>query len=66
VLYKDFRKQPDLKTAKENYETARKYFREFLTKKGISKADMDEANENIKDCDKTIQDITKAQAGGQG
>ena len=67
VLYKDFRKQADLNSAKQNYETARKYFREFISKQGISKVDRDEAEENIKDCDKLIKqldDIMKAQASG--
>ncbi len=67
VLYKDFRanKATDLASAKTNYETARKYFREFLSKQGISKDDREEAQENIKDCEKVMKqldDVMKAQA----
>ncbi len=58
VLYKAFRapKQDDLKASQAAYRTARGFFQEYLSKAGTSE-DREEANQNIKDCDKVIKQI---------
>ncbi len=67
VLYKDFfaSKQSDLRASQKAYGTAKDYFKDFLSKSGISDSDKDEAKNNIEDCDKVIkslEDFIKASA----
>ncbi len=67
VLYKAFfaSKEDDLDRAKAAYAKAKGYFQEYLTKDGVSEDDREEANQNIKDCDKvmkSIDDFKKMQA----
>lgn len=67
VLYKDFiaAKQSDLRASQKAYGTAKEYFKDFLTKTGISDEDKEEAKNNIEDCDKVIkslEDFIKASA----
>ena len=67
VLYKDFRANAanGLPGAQEAYKEARKHFRKFVSMSDVSPADKNEAEENIKDCDKIIQqidDVMKAMA----
>jgi tetratricopeptide (TPR) repeat protein len=59
VLYKDFlaAKENDLKKSQDRYKTARDYFKQFLDKKGIKADDKEEAQENIKDCDKVVKQL---------
>lgn len=58
VLYFAFRanKENDLKAQQAAYRTAKAFFQDFLSKDG-SPEDKDEANENIKTCDKVIKQI---------
>ncbi len=67
VLYKDFKaaKSDDLKASQTAYRTARDYFKDFMSKPGVSESDRDEAKNNIADCDKVIAQLDqfmKAQA----
>lgn len=64
VLYKDFYANDQggegvagLKGSKKAYEKARDYFKDFLKKDGVSKADKKEADANIADCDKIIKQL---------
>jgi tetratricopeptide (TPR) repeat protein len=63
VLYKDFlaAKETDLTASSDRYKTAKDYFKQFLGKKGIKPADKEEAEENIKDCDKVIKSLADYQ-----
>ena len=58
VLYKDFRasKEADLKSSQQTYRTAKAFFVEYKGKSG-SPEDKEEADQNIKDCDKVIKQI---------
>lgn len=58
VLYFAFRanKENDLKAQQQAYRTAKGYFQDFLSKDG-SPADKEEAQENIKGCDKVVKQI---------
>lgn len=59
VLYKDFiaSKQPTPKDTKAKYETAKKYFEQFLAMGTGSKEDKDEATANVSDCGKMITQL---------
>lgn len=59
VLYKDFfaNRASELKDSKKAYETARDYFRTFLSKEGGTKESTQEAKDNISDCDKIIKQL---------
>jgi tetratricopeptide (TPR) repeat protein len=70
VLYKAFlaSKEDDLDKSKAAYAKAKAYFQDYLTKEGVSADDKEEANQNIKDCDKVmkqIDDFKKMQAAQQ-
>jgi hypothetical protein len=67
VLYKAFlaSKEDDLDKSKAAYAKAKGYFQEYLGKDGLSADDKEEAQQNIKDCDKVmkqIDDFKKMQA----
>jgi len=75
VLYKDFlaNKATDLRGNQAAYRKAKGYFEQFLTKADASAADKKEAKNNIKDCDKIIDQLEKViqqqakdAAGGAG
>jgi len=59
VLYKAFlaSKENDLSASQEKYRTAKKFFEEYLRKSDLSDDDKEEAQQNIKDCDKVIKQI---------
>jgi tetratricopeptide (TPR) repeat protein len=59
VLYKAFlaSKENDLTASQEKYRTAKKFFEEYLRKSDLSADDKEEAQQNIKDCDKVIKQI---------
>lgn len=59
VLYKAFlaSKEDDLDKSKAAYQKAKGYFQEFLGKDGLTEDDREEANQNIKDCDKVMKQI---------
>jgi Flp pilus assembly protein TadD len=59
VLYKDFRanSSTDLKASQAAYRKAKDYFQDFLSKSDASKSDIEEAKDNIADCDKIIKQI---------
>ncbi len=74
VLYKDFlaNKASDLRGNQAAYRKAKGYFEQFLTKADASRGDKKEAQDNIKDCDKIIDQLEKViqqqakdAAGGQ-
>jgi tetratricopeptide (TPR) repeat protein len=59
VLYKDFRanKTEDLKAAQSMYQSATKYFRQALSKPGVSKDLEADAKQNLEDCEKNIKSL---------
>ncbi len=59
VLYKAFlaSKENDLSASQEKYRTAKKFFEEYLRKDGLTPEDKEEAQQNIKDCDKVVKQI---------
>lgn len=59
VLYKAFlaSKENDLTASQEKYRTAKKFFEEYLRKDGLTADDKEEAQQNIKDCDKVVKQI---------
>ncbi len=62
VLYKDFQanKANTVTDSKKAYETARNYFRQALTRSGLSSAEKADAKDNITDCDKIIGQLNEA------
>lgn len=59
VLYKAFYapSQADSKQSIANYKTARTYFSDFQSKRGASAADIKEAKDLVKDCDREVQTL---------
>jgi tetratricopeptide (TPR) repeat protein len=59
VLYKAFlaSKEDDLDKSKQAYQKAKGYFQDYLSKDGVGEDDRDEAQQNIKDCDKVMKQI---------
>jgi tetratricopeptide (TPR) repeat protein len=55
VLWKDFRtNDPDQHKVREAYKTAKGYFQQYLTKRGLAADKQKEAKDDIEDCDKAI------------
>ena len=59
VLYKAFiaPKNEFGPPAQDSYRKARGFFQEYLSKDNLEADDREEANQNIKDCDKVIKQI---------